>query len=725
MSPQNKPVLPKVPNSKKSQMITEKVNHCLKQEFQRSENITDTHNMIYCAALSVCFLMSISISDGSSATTRVKSEPPWKFRIEGKINKLRKSIGILTQYFRDPNHASANIKTKVKQLSYFARLKHWKNDYIQKLKLYLENLKQKVAALGFKLRRYNKRVKRYKQNREFYVNQKRFYRNLMIKQNHKTKVVPSASSLYNFWNKVWGISKFHNPNARWIQEEIQRMDHVPMMNNIQISTLDILHAIKYTNNWKSPGTDHIHNYWLKHFTNVHPVLARQFQDCIVNPSLFPTFLTEGVTYLLPKNDNIDNPANYRPISCLSTMYKLLTSVIKSKIYAHVHQNNILAKEKNGVRPNANGTKELLIFDTVISKQVKIRNKNISIAWIDYIKAYDSVPHSWLIEVLKIYKVDEKVIEFLRMAMTSWSTHLSLKLTNHNSNEKGKNNTQEIRTERMYLKNGIYQGDSLSSLWFCLALNPISNQLNTHPYGYKLDKTDDSKISHLFYMDDLKLYAQNENQLQSQLEIVSNVSNDIGMSFGLDKCNILNVKHGKIVQSNNVKLMNNVEMKELERNQTYKYLGLQQNLNINESDTKKQFAEKFIERVKIIMNTELYSKNKILAINAWAVPVIAYTFGVINWSRTDLQALNRKVRTIMTQYRSHHPQSAVERLYLPRLLGGRGLLDLEAQHAKEIDRLRKYFDKKIDPFIIHVKKEDKYTPLKLSTAYSIQFNFILL
>ncbi|KAI5701720.1 hypothetical protein M8J75_012609 [Diaphorina citri] len=107
-------------------MITEKVNHCLKQEFQRSENITDTHNMIYCAALTVCFLMNISISDGSSATTRVKSEPPWKFRIEGKINKLRKSIGILTQYFRDPNHASANIKTKVKQLSYFARLKHWK-----------------------------------------------------------------------------------------------------------------------------------------------------------------------------------------------------------------------------------------------------------------------------------------------------------------------------------------------------------------------------------------------------------------------------------------------------------------------------------------------------------------------------------------------------------------------------------------------------------------------
>ncbi|KAI5707887.1 hypothetical protein M8J77_011815 [Diaphorina citri] len=301
-------------------------------------------------------------------------------------------------------------------------------------------------------------------------------------------------------------------------------------------------------------------------------------------------------------------------------------------------------------------------------------------------------------------------------MSSWCTELSLKLPNNsdddNTNTRTRSN-EEIRTEKLYLKNGIYQGDSLSSLWFCLAMNPISYQLNSHQYGYKLNKSDDSRITHLFYMDDLKVYAQNENQLQSQLEIISNVSSDIGMSLGLEKCNVLNIKHGKISSTNSLKLMNDVEIQSLEPNKTYKYLGIQQNLNINESETKQQFTEKFIKRVKIIMNTELYSKNKIQAINAWAVPAIAYTFGVINWSKTDLQNLNRKVRTIMTQYRSHHPQSAVERLYLPRNMGGRGLLDIEAQHAKQVDRLKKYFMNKNSSFLSQLKSEDHYTPLKLA------------
>ncbi|KAL1448319.1 hypothetical protein WDU94_012418 [Cyamophila willieti] len=648
--------------------------------------------------------MNISLIDKPSKNSKPNhSQPPWKFRLETKITQLRKDIGILTQYFKNPSNSSQKIKKKVKQLSFYARIKQWKCDYINKLKIHLENLKQKVAALGYKLRRYNKRVKRYQQNKQFYLNQRRFYQDLTRKPIAKNKNPPSASNLYNFWNNIWGQQKKHKQEAPWIQEEIQRMENVPVMSSIQITEADVCNAIKYTSNWKSPGLDQVQNYWLKHFTNTHSVLACQFQHCIQNPSELPKFLTEGITYMLPKNEQIDSPASYRPITCLSTMYKLLTSILKNKIYDHIQQHKILCKEQNGVRPQSNGCKELLIIDTVISKQAKIKNKNISIAWIDYVKAYDSTPHSWLLEILKIYKIDENVIDFLKCTMSSWRTSLSLDTNN------------EIRTEEIHLKNGIYQGDSLSSLWFCLALNPISYQLNTHPYGYKLNKTEESRITHSFYMDDLKLYAQNESQLQNQLEIVSNVSNDIGMTFGLEKCNVLNIKRGKVTHTNNIKLSDSTELQSLENDQTYKYLGMQQNLNINETESKEQFIEKFTKRVKIIMNTELYSRNKIQAINAWAVPTITYTFGIINWTKTDLQKVNRKVRTIMTQYRSHHPQSAVERLYLPRHMGGRGLIDLEAQHAKEVDRLHKYFTKQNSPFHIQLKSEDKYTPLKLSNS----------
>ena len=56
--------------------------------------------------------------------------------------------------------------------------------------------------------------------------------------------------------------------------------------------------------------------------------------------------------------------------------------------------------------------------------------------------------------------------------------------------------------------GIFQGDSLSPLLFCLALNALSEILQSTSYGYKLRSG--TLVQHLLYMDDLKLYGRNEN-----------------------------------------------------------------------------------------------------------------------------------------------------------------------------------------------------------------------
>jgi len=88
--------------------------------------------------------------------------------------------------------------------------------------------------------------------------------------------------------------------------------------------------------------------------------------------------------------------------------------------------------------------------------------------------------------------------------------------------------------------------------------------------------------------------------------------------------------------------------------------------------------------------------KIQAIGSLAVPVLRYSFGIVNWHQEELQNLDRKTRKVLTIHGQHHPKADVDRLYVPRKQGGRGLMQLEAAHAVEITKLAEYVDRKEDP-----------------------------
>ena len=74
--------------------------------------------------------------------------------------------------------------------------------------------------------------------------------------------------------------------------------------------------------------------------------------------------------------------------------------------------------------------------------------------------------------------------------------------------------QEVKqSQPTQIRRGIFQGDSLSPLLFCIALIPLTNELNRAHCGYQVHGTE-RKISHLLYMDDLKLLGRNENDLKN-------------------------------------------------------------------------------------------------------------------------------------------------------------------------------------------------------------------
>jgi len=93
---------------------------------------------------------------------------------------------------------------------------------------------------------------------------------------------------------------------------------------------DVADSLRTTLNWKAPGRDQITNFWLKQLTATHKLIAALYNKFIEEDRI-PKWLTAGVTFLIPKNGNTENPNNYRPVTCLPTIYRLMTSVISRRM----------------------------------------------------------------------------------------------------------------------------------------------------------------------------------------------------------------------------------------------------------------------------------------------------------------------------------------------------------------------------------------------------------
>jgi hypothetical protein len=105
---------------------------------------------------------------------------------------------------------------------------------------------------------------------------------------------------------------------------------------------DIAEALRTTLNWKAPGRDQIPNIWLKQLTATHKHTAAIFNK-LIEAHQIPKWLMVGVTFLTPKNENTENPKNYRLVTCLPTTYKLLTSIMSRGMQRNMEDENLILK----------------------------------------------------------------------------------------------------------------------------------------------------------------------------------------------------------------------------------------------------------------------------------------------------------------------------------------------------------------------------------------------
>ncbi|KAL0810623.1 hypothetical protein ABMA28_010737 [Loxostege sticticalis] len=686
--PTKRPYIPKQKTSKKFFKIVNYINTTLlPKHVDGDSDFLTLQSIMYVAAWTAAKANGTRLLETTTPNTRqaqTHRKPKWEIRLEKKREDLRVKIGRLTQYINGNRNETLTKQIEDIMNQYKTHSVHEEPN--TEPTHFLDTLKQKLTVITSRLNRYQACTLRKLQNTQFSNNEKGFYRNLKTStanthtNNTAPLNTPTPDELRNFWAEIWEMPKNHNNEADWIKTEHERNINIAPMEFEYVPIETFQDVIRKLHNWKAPGSDNLHNFWYKKFTHVHPFLHNYINKFIHDPHTVPDYIMTGITHMIPKDPaDLSNPAKYRPITCLQTFYKIISSCITDIVHKHIHSNNILAEQQKGCRRLSQGCKEQLIIDSVILRQVHKNKGELHSMYIDYRKAYDSVPHSWLLKVLDIYKINPLITHFLQTAMQKWKTSLKM---------------SDTQTEPIAIKRGIFQGDSFSPLWFCLALNPLSNTLNHTEIGYP--------IMH--------------NHSEQLANLTENFSKDICMDFGIDKCKINSVKAGQIIQNINYQLDTGQQITSLDHNEVYKYLGYNQARQIQYKDTKTKLLQQFKHRLNSICKSQLYSRNLVKAINSYAIPILTYSFGIINWTQTDLINIQRTINTTMTKNRKHHPRACIQRQTLPRYEGGRGLIDVSNLHNKQITSLRNYFHQKaLESFIHHaiVQTDKKLTPLNLT------------
>ena len=217
----------------------------------------------------------------------------------------------------------------------------------------------------------------------------------------------------------------------------------------------------------------------------------------------------------------------------------------------------------------------------------IKNRrNAVCVWLDYKKAFDSIPHSWLLKSLELAKVPPEIIRAIRTLTETWATSAQLQTE-----------AELIETEEIKYECSISQDDALSVIPFALSVNPASFLLEKVE-GYKIKKTS-KQINHAFFVDDLKLFVESMNIMKLLLDIITTYSRDIGLKFGEDKCAYALIIRGKRKSGNGPIEINGSKVRELKDEEEYKYLGQDESVGYNGPLNKERIVKEYKKRVRKI------------------------------------------------------------------------------------------------------------------------------
>ena len=184
---------------------------------------------------------------------------------------------------------------------------------------------------------------------------------------------------------------------------------------------DLLRQLKVN---KAIGLDEISPRLLKDSAHViTPSLTRLFNRSLAN-KMFPSIWKKGKVSPLFKSGDRCDPNNYRPITVLPALSKIMEKLVHIQLYSYLNENNLITSEQFGFRPTLSTGLALTQFTDSILGDMDA-GRFTGAVFLDLSKAFDTVDHAILLDKLRSLGVDEDSLNWFRSYLSERSQVTSI------------------------------------------------------------------------------------------------------------------------------------------------------------------------------------------------------------------------------------------------------------------------------------------------------------
>ena len=663
---------PKRVSGKHIQPIISQVSKLLNNEIESRKEGCLTWDQL--SILVYAGAMTVSELGNQRMAEKIKKSKDWFRNSYRELESLRKTIGKATA---ELNRQRAEVAPTQQQISNIRLLKkHHKVESFVDITSLVEKLKNRLRLLQSRIT--------LRKADEARVRIRQMPTKVLFRGNETTNTseVTDVHLIRRYWKSIVGVKKSFNALSpqlvAWENSVSDVKDEGDLKDSLSLELWQ--RVIQKSKPWKAHGPDGLQGYWWKVFTNANVALYHLvLQHLLTGDPLPQRWIAEGRIVLLHKSGPRSDPSNFRPIACLNTCYKLMTGFVAAYLDQYVRERKLLPSEQVALRGGVWGCTHALTLDQTMTADARYQKQRpISVAWIDYAKAFDSVPHSYIKWLLNAVRVPSPLKRFLDRLMKQWRVKYEVRSPGG----------ETVRSSYLQIRSGVLQGDSFSPLLFCLAMAPISHAINSLEGRYvtasgKL-KGMQTSLSHLFYMDDLKLFANSSESLTMQIKVVASISEDISMKLNVKKCAATHFVPKRKRQDQNEEATDaqddeSIHFPILDAEAAYKYLGIEQNVGLKEADAWDRVTDKCCNIERKLWSSDLTFRQKVNSHNTTIIPSICYIVSCMIKGSGKYQSVQKRgkeldqlFRNILTKEKARYKASCVARMYLATELGGYGM-----------------------------------------------------